>query len=104
MKKIISSAILFMCCSLGSYAQIPDGFYHIKAGDEENFMLNLPLNKVWGLGPKSLDLIRSKGFKTTRDLYERDFDTLNFLFGKNMASFLYNVVRGIEKESFSRES
>ena len=82
----------------------PDGFCHIKSGDEENFMLNLPLNKVWGLGPKSLDLIRSKGFKTTRDLYERDFDTLNFLFGKNMASFLYNVVRGIEKESFSRES
>jgi len=82
----------------------PDGFYHIKAGSEETFMLNLPLNKVWGLGPKSLDLIRSKGFNTTRDIYEKDYDTLEFLFGKNMAGFLYNVVRGIEKESFSRET
>ena len=81
----------------------PDGFYMVKAGDEETFMLNLPLNKVWGLGPKSLELIRSKGFKTTRDIYERDYDTLEFLFGKNMASFLFNVVRGVEKESFSRE-
>ena len=82
----------------------PDGFCHIKNGDEQNFMLSLPLNKVWGLGPKSLELIRSKGFRTTRDLYERDYDTLEFLFGKNMATFLYNVVRGIEKESFSRET
>ena len=82
----------------------PDGFYHIKSGQEESFMLQLPLNKVWGLGPKSLELIRSKGFRSTRDLYEKDYDTLEFLFGKNMAGFLYNVVRGIEKESFTRES
>lgn len=81
----------------------PDGFFHIKAGTEESFMLNLPLNKVWGLGPKSLELIRSKGFSTTRDIYERDYETLEFLFGKNMASFLYNVVRGQEKESFEKE-
>ena len=82
----------------------PDGFFYIHKGNEENFMLNLPLNKVWGLGPKSLELIRSKGFSTTRDIYEKDYDTLDFLFGKNMAGFLYNVVRGIEKESFSRET
>lgn len=82
----------------------PDGFFIIKPGDEESFMLKLPLNKVWGLGPKSLELIRSKGFFSTQDIYDRDYNTLEFLFGKNMAGFLYNVVRGIEKESFSRES
>ena len=82
----------------------PDGFYIIKPGTEESFMLNLPLNKVWGLGPKSLELIRSKGLNSTRDIYERDYDSLEFLFGKNMAGFLYNVVRGIEKDSFTRET
>lgn len=82
----------------------PDGFCHIRHGDEQNFMLNLPLNKVWGLGPKSLELIRSKGLTSTKDIFERDYDTLEFLFGKNMASFLFNVVRGIEKTSFSRET
>lgn len=30
MKKLISSAILVFCCTLGANAQIPDGFYHIK--------------------------------------------------------------------------
>ncbi len=82
----------------------PDGFYHIKHGEEQNFMLNLPLSKVWGLGPKSQELIRNKGLTSTRDIFEKDYDTLEFLFGKNMGSFLYNVVRGIEKESFSRET
>ena len=82
----------------------PNGFYHIKSGEEESFMLNLPLTKVWGLGPKSLELIHSKGLNSTRDIYEKDYDTLEFLFGKNMATFLYNVVRGIEKDSFTRET
>ncbi|MBP5519161.1 MAG: DNA polymerase IV [Treponema sp.] len=82
----------------------PDGFCHIKKGQEQNFMLNLPLKKVWGLGPKSLELIRTKGFRTTRDIFEQEYETLEFLFGKNMASFLYNVVRGTETASFSRET
>ncbi|MCR5189458.1 MAG: DNA polymerase IV [Treponema sp.] len=81
----------------------PDGFYYIHAGDEENFMLNLPLNKVWGLGPKSLELLHSKGIKSTRDIYEKPYEILEFLFGKNMASFLHEVVRGREKDSFTRK-
>ncbi len=82
----------------------PDGFYYIHKGDEEKFMLSLPLNKVWGLGPKSLDLLRSKGIKTTRDIFDQPYENLEFLFGKNMASFLYAVVRGQEKESFTRKT
>lgn len=30
MKKIISSAVLVLCCTLGTKAQIADGYYHIK--------------------------------------------------------------------------
>ena len=82
----------------------PDGFYYIHAGDEEKFMLSLPLNKVWGLGQKSLNLLHSKGIKSTRDIYEMPFETLEFLFGHNMANFLYEVVRGNEKDSFSRKT
>lgn len=84
--------------------QKPDGLTYIHKGDEQKFMMELPLNKVWGLGPKSLELIRSKGINTTREIYEKTFDSLEFLFGKNMASFLYNVVRGGESETFSKEA
>lgn len=82
----------------------PDGFYYIHHGDEEKFMLDLPLDKVWGLGVKSLELLRSKGIKSTRDIYEMPYETLEFLFGQNMGTFLYDVVRGQNKDSFSRKT
>lgn len=81
----------------------PNGFTFIKKGDEQNFMLNLPLNKVWGLGKKSLEMLKTKGIKTTKDIYETPYESLEFLFGKNTAAFLYNVVRGEEKECFSQK-
>ena len=81
----------------------PDGFYQIKKGEEENFMLNLPLEKVWGLGPKSVELIRKKGIFTTREIQNLPYENLEFMFGKNMASFLYEAVHGIEKDSFQKE-
>ena len=89
---------------IASGFQKPDGLTYIHKGDELNFMLSLPLNKVWGLGPKTLNLLRSKGIKSTRDIYEKPYDTLEFLFGKNTAAFLYNVVRGNESEAFNRQT
>ncbi len=79
----------------------PDGFYIIKQGEEESFMLNLPLNKVWGLGSKSLEVLRKKAINSTRDIYNLPYENLEFMFGKNMASFLYEAVRGNEMESFN---
>lgn len=89
---------------IASGFQKPDGITFIDQGQEEIFMLNLPLNKVWGLGPKSLELINSKGIKTTRDIYEMPIENLKFLFGNNMGTYLYEVVRGNEKATFSREA
>jgi len=82
----------------------PDGFYYIKPGTEQDFMLSLPLEKVWGLGPKSLENLQKKGFFTTKDIFEKDYDYLEFLFGKNTATFLYNVVRGLDNNSFSKKN
>ena len=81
----------------------PNGFTFIQKGQEQDFMLNLPLNKVWGLGKKSQEILKSKGIKTTQEVFNTSFATLQFLFGQNMATFLYNVVRGQEKESFSQK-
>lgn len=82
----------------------PDGFYFIKPGTEQAFMLNLPLKKVFGIGTKTLENLNKHGFFTTRDIYEKNLDILQFLFGTNMANFLYNTVRGIEVETFSRKT
>lgn len=82
----------------------PDGFYFVKPGTEQEFMLNLPLTKVWGVGDKGQEKLKNSGIRTTRDIYEKSFDSLEFLFGTNTATFLYNVVRGIDTEGFGTEA
>lgn len=89
---------------IASGYQKPDGITFIRQGEESSFMLSLPLTKIWGLGPKSQELLRSKGIKKTRDIYEMPLETLVFLFGQNMGNYLYDVVRGNEKATFTRET
>ena len=72
----------------------PDGFYFVKPGTEENFMLNLPLKKVFGIGNKTLQKLNNCGIKTTRDIHEKSLEWLQFMCGENQGFFLYNVVRG----------
>lgn len=82
----------------------PDGFYCIEEGQEQSFMLNLPLKKVWGIGDKTLEALKTSGLRTTRDVYEKSEQALIFMFGQNTGSFLYNVVRGLEVVDFDRKT
>ena len=89
---------------LASDMKKPDGFYMIEEGSEESFMLNLPLKKVWGIGDKTYEALKSAGLRTTRDIHEKTLDALTFMYGQNTGSFLYNVVRGIETVTFDRKT
>ena len=89
---------------LASDMQKPDGFYQIEEGTEEQFMLNLPLKKVWGIGDKTYEALKMAGLKTTRDIHEKSLEALTFMYGQNTGVFLYNVVRGIETVTFDRKS
>lgn len=72
----------------------PDGFYCVQPGTEEEFILNLPLKKVFGIGNKTLEKLNSCGIRTTRDIHEKTLESLQFMCGENQGTFLYNVVRG----------
>lgn len=82
----------------------PDGFYCVEPGKEEEFMLNLPLKKVFGIGAKSQENLKKIGLTTTRDIHERSLESLMFLCGENQGKFLYNIVRGICEDKFSKKS
>lgn len=86
---------------IASDLQKPDGLTIIPPGTEEAFMLKLPLKKVWGIGNKTLEKINKAGFFTTKDIHKASLFMLETIFGKNTAFFLYNVVRGIDVETFS---
>ena len=82
----------------------PDGFYRIPFGAEEEFMLSMPLKKIWGIGKKTLTRLNAAGLYTARDVHEKPLELLRLMFGNAMGSFLYNTVRGIETERTSPET
>lgn len=81
----------------------PDGFVKILPGEEEKFMLSLPLEKVWGIGTKTLERLKSAGFRTTSDIHKKSEALLRTMFGDSTGAFLYNAVRGCEGMKFGTE-
>lgn len=83
---------------LASEMNKPDGFYAIPEGKEEDFILHLPLKKVWGLGDKTLQRLNKSGIFTTNDLHEKPLELLKMMLGESSGTFLYNTVHGIYEE------
>lgn len=92
---LASSAYL---AKLSSEVNKPNGFYCIHPGDEEKFMLNLPLQKVWGIGSKTVEKLHNAGLFTTKQIHNHSVETLKKIMGEATGNFLYNVVRGIYNE------
>ncbi|MGN0728459.1 DNA polymerase IV [Treponema sp.] len=82
----------------------PDGITLIEKGREEEFMLSLPLEKIWGIGQKTLSRLRNAGIFTAADIHSKSLSLLTSVFGKGTGSFLYDAVRGGEKVSFGEEA
>lgn len=82
----------------------PDGFFVVEEGKEEEFMLSLPLEKVWGIGEKTRLKLKSKGLRSVREIHALSLMNLKSIFGESSGEFLYNAVRGMEYGHFNREA
>ncbi|WP_294430167.1 DNA polymerase IV [uncultured Treponema sp.] len=91
------------CAKIASGLQKPDGLTVVPFGKETDFMLSLPIEKVWGAGSKTLQKLRNYGIKTPRDIYTRSESLLKSLFGNAAGTFLYNAVRGNPGADFHAE-
>jgi DNA polymerase-4 len=97
---------------IASDIQKPDGLYQIKDGSEKKFLQTLPLKAMWGLGEKTLTLLREYNITTMKMLQDLSLDMLCTMCGKAAGCFLYNASRGkdpgiyqeqIKKRSISSE-
>ena len=81
----------------------PDGLFAVMPGEEEQFMLSLPVGKIWGAGTKTQELFAKHGLKTCADIHRLTPEILRSIFGKALGIFLYRAVRGEAAESFERD-
>lgn len=90
----------------------PDGFFVIEPGKAASVMEDLPVRRLWGVGPKTESRLKKLGIKTIGELSRVPERFLVRNFGPNAGCTLYEHSRGEdtspvvpfhEQESFSRE-
>ena len=82
----------------------PDGFCYVKSGGEAEFMQSLPLEKLWGAGPKTLSRLRDSGFFSIREIANVSEEALQKVFGNSGGTFLFNASHGLAAETFNTET
>jgi DNA polymerase IV len=74
----------------------PDGQFELKPDDVPEFMCELPVRKIWGIGEKSERKLEELGVKTCGELQRFTRPELVDLFGK-FGLELYDLCRGIDE-------
>ncbi|MBF6978488.1 DNA polymerase IV [Aerococcaceae bacterium zg-BR22] len=80
----------------------PKGITLVTPDQAVDFLKQLPIEKFYGVGKKSVGHFHELGIKTGEDLYNTSFDTLIHHFGK-MGYSLYHKVRGVHNAPVSNQ-
>jgi len=54
---------------IASDLEKPDGLVVVRPGAELEFLRDLPIERLWGVGPKTAELLRCSGFRRISDLW-----------------------------------
>lgn len=72
----------------------PDGFGLVGAEEVRNFLKDLPVRKLIGIGPRIEDKMASLGIKTIGDLADFDAAVLSESFGRHLGPQLKKLAQG----------
>jgi DNA polymerase-4 len=85
-----------LCAKIGSDLRKPDGLVIVPAGEEAAFLAPLELQRLWGVGPKTRELLESWGLRTIGDLARADVATLETRLGEHGRS-IWERANGIDE-------
>ncbi len=57
---------------IASEADKPDGLCIVPRGEEKSFLANLPIRKIWGVGPRSQERLKGWEVRTIADIARRE--------------------------------
>ncbi len=96
---------------VASDLQKPDGLVVCPHGGEADFLAPLPVEKLWGAGPKTTSILKRNGLFKIGDIANADPERLNRILG-NQGTHFHNLSKGIDtrivstnhtRKSISRE-
>ncbi|MGE5551899.1 MAG: DNA polymerase IV [Bacteroidota bacterium] len=74
----------------------PGGFVVVRHGEEESFLAELPVSRLWGVGPKTEDYLRRIGIRTIAALRAMPREALAAALGES-GILLYDLCRGVDE-------
>ena len=74
----------------------PDGMVVVTPGSEKTFLAPLPVSKLWGVGPKTLERLNALGFFNIGQLANGSLEWLSRRIGKQAAEHLHLLAHGID--------
>lgn len=80
---------------LASDCHKPDGLKIITSSETQKFLADLPVSRMWGIGPKTTHLLAKDGILTVKDLQQMSLTRAELLFGNNARQML-ELAMGID--------
>src|SRR4051794_37187234 len=68
----------------------------VERGEELAFLHPLPVQALWGVGPKTLEKLRARGIRTVGDLADMDEDNAAVLLGDANGRHLHRLSRAVD--------
>jgi DNA polymerase IV len=84
-----------MLAKIASDWRKPNGQFAITPDQIETFLRDLPVRKIWGVGPKSAEKFEQQGIRTCGDLQKIELAELMRRHGK-WGNELYQLCRGLD--------
>ena len=85
-----------MLAKIASDWKKPNGQFAVLPDEIEDFMKDLPVQKLFGVGPKSTARLQSLGFETCGQLSEAPLSELLRHFGPTWGTEMYKLCRGLD--------
>jgi DNA polymerase IV len=86
-----------LCAKIGSDLRKPDGLVVVPPGGEARFLAPLPLERLWGVGPKTRELLAGWGLRTVGELAAFDPAALASRLGEH-GTAISERARGIDDD------
>jgi DNA polymerase-4 len=74
----------------------PNNIRIVPAGEEANFLAPLPVRALWGVGPKTAEVLKGLGIETIGQIAQARSEVLAYRLGRNGADDLLRRARGID--------
>jgi DNA polymerase IV len=72
----------------------PDGLVVVEPGEIESFLVDLPVSRLWGVGPKTEERLREMGLHTIGAVRARKRDELTQMLGSGLGSHIHALALG----------